>query len=378
MTSVYSWVGHRGRELLLHAHRLIRPDALGRRVVVFPGEATTGSASDLRATTVARELGRRGWRATVVPSQLELEQRLRILRAERPDVILLHQSRHPLNRPRYYPNFPCVYDADDADILDPKCRADVIECCTDSVAVIAGSRFLANEFRPHNPRVSVVWTGTYLQPSPRMAASQLRLPSVAWATSDPVGYSHEAEFVREVILRLAQKTQFTFFLYGVRPNLRDAVEQYLVPIRRVGVPVQIIPPLPYKQFVQSLESVAVGLQPVSIENPFSRGKSFGKLLAYLIADVAIVASNNVDHPLFFQDGVNGVLAPNDMDRWVEATALLLQDPTRRSHIVANARAGLQARLTTAVAAELVGKVLLDAIKAGDRPAPNPFAASSHV
>lgn len=64
---------------------------------------------------------------------------------------------------------------------------------------------------------------------------------------------------------------------------------------------------------------------MSIENPFSRGKSFGKLLAYLIADVAIVASNNVDHPLFFQDGVNGVLAPNDVDRWVEGTALLLQD-----------------------------------------------------
>jgi hypothetical protein len=179
-------------------------------------------------------------------------------------------------------------------------------------------------------------------------------------------------------LRLAKKTQFSFFLYGVRPNLRDAVEQYLIPIRRVGVPVKILPPLTYKQFVRSLESVAVGLQPVSIENPFSRGKSFGKLLAYLIADVAIVASNNVDHPLFFRDGVNGVLAPNDVDRWVEGAALLLQDPAQRSHIVANARAGLQARLTTAVAAGLVDKVLLDAIQAGDRSAPYPLAAPSHV
>src|SRR5258708_7644313 len=110
MTSVYSWVGHRGRELLLHAHRLIQPDALGRRVVVFPGEATAGCACDFCGTTIRGASRRRGWRATVVPSQLELEQRLRILRAERPDVILLHQSRHPLNRPRYYPNFPCVYD----------------------------------------------------------------------------------------------------------------------------------------------------------------------------------------------------------------------------------------------------------------------------
>src|SRR5579863_10348636 len=136
MTSVYSWVGHRGREFLLHAHRLVQPAAPGRRVVVFPGDALTGSASDLRATAIARELRRRDWRATVVPPQLELEQRLRIVRAERPDVILLHQSRHPLNRPRYYPNIPCVFDADDADILDPRCRQDVIECCTGSVAVI--------------------------------------------------------------------------------------------------------------------------------------------------------------------------------------------------------------------------------------------------
>jgi hypothetical protein len=87
---------------------------------------------------------------------------------------------------------------------------------------------------------------------------------------------------------------------------------------------------------------------------------FGKLLAY---------------PLFFNDGVNGVLAPNDVDRWVEGTALLLlQDPPQRSRMVANARAGLQARLAAAVAAKLVGKVLLDAIQGGDRSALKP----SHV
>ena len=117
---------------------------------------------------------------------------------------------------------------------------------------------------------------------------------------------------------------------------------------------------------------------MSNENTISRGKSFGKLLAYYIADVAIVASNNLHHPIFFRDGVIGVLAPNDVDRWVEGSGLLLLDPAQRSHIVANARAGLQARLTTAVAAGLVGKVLLDAIQAGDRSALHPLAAPSHV
>jgi hypothetical protein len=365
MTSIYSWVGHRGRELLLHAHRLMQPKAPGRRALIFPGEAATGSGSDLRATAIARELRRRGWRATNVPSQLELGQRLRIIRAERPDVILLQQSRHPLNRPRYYAGTPCVFDADDADILDPTCRDDVIECCTESAAVVAGSRFLADEFRRYNPRVKVVWTGTYLQPSPQMVPNRFRLPSVAWATSNAIGYSHEAEFVREVIVRLAKRTQFSYLQYGVGADQRDAVEKFLAPIRRAGVPVKVFQPIAYKQFVTSLESVAVGLQPVSVENPFSRGKSFGKLLAYLTADVAIVASHAVDHPLFFRDCVNGVLAPNDVDRWVEGAALLLQDPSQRARMVANARADFQARLTTAFAAGLVGEVLLNVIRGGD-------------
>ena len=369
MTSVYSWVGHRGREFLAvcappRSACCARPPpcSLPRRRV--DGKCLRSSGDGSRERAPACRLARNGCtfaartRTTVTYRPCRAAGRYSSL----------HQSRHPLNRPRYYPNIPCVFDADDADILDPRCRQDVIECCTDSVAVIAGSRFLANEFRLYNHQVKIVWTGTYLKPSARMVPSQLRLPSVAWATTDPVGMLHEAELVREVIVRLAQKVQFTFLLYGVRPDWQDAVEAYLAPIRRVGVPVQTIPPLPYKQFVRSLESVAVGLQPVCVESQFSRGRSFGKLLAYMIADVAIVASDAVDNPLFFRDGVNGVLAPNDVDRWVEGTTLLLQNPTQRSRMIANARSSLQARLTTEVSAQLVGKVLLDAIEDGAKSA----------
>jgi hypothetical protein len=367
MSSIQSWVGHRCRELLVHAQRLTKPIVPGRSVVVFPGESATGSASDLRATAIARELGRLGWRATAVPAQLELEQRLRIIRAEQPDVIFLQQSRHPLNRPRYYPGIPCVFDADDADILDQNCRDAVIECCVDSVAVVAGSRFLANEFRPYNNRISIVWTGTYLGHSHRVVPTESRMPSVAWATSDPLGYSHEAELVREVIIQLAQRTRFRYYQYGVRSNQRDEIERFLAPIRRSGVPVSVIERAAYNRFVRSLEPVAVGLQPVCTESPFSRGKSFGKLLAYLAADVAIVASHAVDHPLFFRDRINGLLVPNEVDRWVDSVALLLQEPSLRARIVARARSDFLARLTTAAAAELVGDVLKGAIRCVDRP-----------
>ena len=56
MASLYSWVGHRSRELLVHAHRVIQPTNPGRSVVIFPGEWATGSGSDLRATALAREV----------------------------------------------------------------------------------------------------------------------------------------------------------------------------------------------------------------------------------------------------------------------------------------------------------------------------------
>lgn len=54
----------------------------------------------------------------------------------------------------------------------------------------------------------------------------------------------------------------------------------------------------YRKFNSSLGRSAVGLQPVCLSNPFSRGKPSGKVLAYLASDVAIVASNAVDHPQF--------------------------------------------------------------------------------
>jgi hypothetical protein len=361
VVSVKSWAGHRYRELLVHCRRLIQPANPGRRVVIFPGEAGTGGGSDLRAAALASELRRLGWRTTTVPSQLELKQRLRVIRVERPDVILMHQSRHPLNRPRLYGKTPCVFDADDADILDPNCRDAVIECCADSAAVIAGSRFLADEFRRYNSQVSIVWTGTYLGASGRIAPNESRVPSVAWATSNAFGYSHEAEFVREVIVRLSRKVRFTYIQYGVDPDRRSAVEEFLEPIRCCGVPVQVFGPMAYTQFTKSLESVAVGLQPVCWENPFSRGKSFGKILAYLAADVAVVASDAVDHPLFFQDGLNGVLETNEVDRWVDRILLLLQRPSVRAGMVAQARADFLTRLTTASAAKYVDAALIRAI-----------------
>ena len=291
----------------------------------------------------------------MIPPQLELHQRQRILRWEKPDLILLQQSRHPLNRPRLYPQTPCVLDADDADILDPRCVDVVEECCRDSVAVIAGSRFLAEQFRRFNRDVTVVWTGTYIGLDREPPPNAPREPIVAWATSDATGYPVEGAFVREVLLRLATRAKLAFRLYGVPDEA--AVRDYLAPIRSAGIPVQTLARMPYEAFVESLESVAVGLHPVCLTNPFSRGKSFGKILAYLAARTAIVTSDAIDHPLFFRDGENGVLLGDDPERWAEHCAALLVEPARRAAIADAGRSDFLRRLTTERSAQLVSQVL---------------------
>jgi glycosyltransferase involved in cell wall biosynthesis len=325
-------------------------------VVIFPNEMYTGSSGDLRACAVGRELRRLGWRTLIVPPWLNAAARGRIIERERPAVILLHQSRHRLNRPALYPGIPCVFDADDADILND--ANPVEECCRDSAAVIAGNHYLADLFQRHNPDVTVVWTGTYLGHA-RPTPNGRREPVVTWAQAEPFDYPMEAELVREVLVKLAAHLRFRFHLYGARDP--GGVEKFLKPVSAAGVEVKTFPPLSYRPFVRSLEQAAIGLQPVLMENPFSRGKSFGKVLAYLAADVAVVASDAVDHALFFRHGENGMLA-RDVKDWVECCRFLLANRAKRSATVEAARRDLRERLTTRRAAELASGVLARAIK----------------
>src|SRR5262249_9596101 len=157
---------HRVREAVTHVRRWAqRP---GRpRVVVLPCGTRALGSSNLRAWAVGAELLNQGWRVTVIPAQCELSQRLRIIRWEKPDVILLQKGRHPANWPRYYPGIPIVFDLDDADFLDPKEVGQLEACSSQSQGVIAGSRYVADWCRRLNPNVTVIWTGS---PAPRKRA----------------------------------------------------------------------------------------------------------------------------------------------------------------------------------------------------------------
>jgi hypothetical protein len=268
---------------------------------------------------------------------------------------MLQQSRHPLNRPELYPGVPCVFDADDADFLNnPEL---VAECCRGSRATIAGSRFVANYFRKFSSDVSVVWTGTYLRPSLFQRRNSVRRSVIAWGHSDPFGYVAEADFVREVAVGLAKRRKFEFHLYGISEPGR--ANKYLGPFYEAGIEVRTFPKMRYGTFARSLEQAAVGLHPIAENHPFSKGKSFGKLLVYMVSNVAIVTDLAADHPLFFRDGRNGLM-PVGVAGWINACDELLGRQRFREDLANSAAEGFRERLSTSQAAELVHRILLRA------------------
>jgi len=340
-----------------HLQRMMLPPG-APGVVIFPSGQPPDPASNLRAWLLAPELRKLGWRAVVVPAHLDLPARRRILKAEEPDVILMQQTRHPLNDPHLYAPIPCVLDADDADYLDPRHQKRIISIATGAAAVTAGSRFISECFSRHNPKTEILWTCT---PNASRASSlppEKRPPILAWAHSAPLMYTHEMALVKEVALGVAERMKFSFWLFGTKPGEAD---DYFAPMVAKGIDCVAIPLMNYDAYLAKVAEAAVGMQPVCTTNEFSWGKSFGKILAYLAGGVAVVASDAVDHPLFFRHGENGMLV-NTPAEWIDAVSLLLSEPGRRAQMARIAFADFESQLTLPVFASRMDSVLRNAAR----------------
>lgn len=311
-------------------------------------------SSNLRAFAIGEQLAARGWQVTMLPETLTIAQRQRILRRVRPDVLLIQKARIPPNRPALYPGIPVVFDLDDADWLNPVQASALEQCCRDACAVIAGSRLVADWCRQFSADVTVVWTGADV-PADRGPAQTTRAPIVAWASSEPMAYPVEANFIARLIAALAATGQdFSIRIYGIRDDAADGA--YLDRLRESGVPVEGIGPLPYAAFLKSLQDVAVGLNPLIALDGFSQGKSFGKVLGYLSAGVPTISHPCVDHPDLFTDGVDGYLR-DALDAWTEAARELIDQPTRREAMAQAAFETLRTHLSIGVVTDQVEAVL---------------------
>jgi len=264
-----------------------------------------------------------------------------------PDVILMQMERHPLNRPRFYRPVPVVFDIDDADFLWEHARPLVQECCQDSAAVVAGSRFVAEWAAQWNPRVEIVWTGAPHRPRPRTPSQLHRRLVVAWGHSRPHDYPQEEAFLEAVLLQVAKRISFEYWIFGVRDEF--AKELRTERLVGAGIKVRSFPPMPFAEFSRRLEEVAVGMQVLAEDNPFSRGKSFGKILNYLEAGAVVLATSGADHAGFFRSRQNGVLAKSQ-EEWSEALVWLLENPSVRARLAKQAYTDFLDRLTSRAAA----------------------------
>jgi glycosyltransferase involved in cell wall biosynthesis len=320
----------------------------------LPSHEPAVGSSNLRAFALGKELSKRGWRVAICPKHLGFAPRMRIFHLFKPDLILIQKARHPLNRPELFPDTPCVFDLDDADFLGEQQKEPVTVCVKGCHSVIAGSRYIADWCRHYNDNVHIVWTGTPFSAEPYPPQKE-RPAIIAWASSVPAHQVKEAEFLLKIMAEVKRRgADFTLRLYA-----DDGSEQYKALVerfRQIGCTVETLPSLPYAGFLNALNDVAVGLNPVVDLEGFSAGKSFGKVLGYLERGVPSINHSNVDHPLFFDHMHNGILA-DDVESWVSHIIALLNDPVLRENIAQAGRVSMQQRLSVTAFTDSVEAIL---------------------
>lgn len=312
--------------------RALRPGR-GGRIVFMPAYGCEGAAR-LRIYNVAATLRAWGWDVHLLPWNLTLVQRHRCLMALRPDLVVMQGTRNPNNRPALYPGQKIILDLDDGDFHLPHLAASVRQAMPQVVCVIAGSRYIANWCLDAGaPAAHVVWTGAPVSERP-WPSQHVRPPVVAWAQTRPMDYRHEAALVRRVMRRVAREVPgVTLRLYDRCP---DDDPNFAKSFEGPGLTVEWKKRALYRDYLNSFEDTALGLAPLEFEDPFCRGKSFGKTLAYLDRGVPVIASD-AGEPTNFFSAATGRLCVTE-DAWVEDIIWLLRDARARQQI---AEAGFQ-------------------------------------
>ncbi len=344
-------LGRIGREAALYP-TLLRG---GRRpgLAVLPSEGRAG-ASLLRGFNMADALQGRGWRTMVVPHHLSRAQRHRVLGLFRPDLLLVQQARHPLNRVEHLQDWPTVLDIDDADFMDPALEPALSAILARAEGAVCGSRFIRDWAQRHGARARVIWTGTPVSPGPWPLHADRR-PLVTWAQLGPEAYRAELGIVAHVMVEVARRRGPVDLRLYSWSGPRDAPE--LEQMQAAGVRIEILPRLSYDDYLASLREAAVGLSAIARAEGFAQGKSFGKILGYLDAKVPVICSDAADHALFFRPG-SGVVS-DDPAVWADTVCALLDDPARRQSMADAAHADFRSRLSVDAAADRLHAFLTD-------------------
>jgi glycosyltransferase involved in cell wall biosynthesis len=347
------------RELSLYA--TMRRNEGKPKLVLFPSYPACGGggSSDLRAWGVARGLERLGWQCIVVPAQLEQRQRVRVISIAKPDMALLQQGRHKLNRPQLLGSLPYVFDIDDADYLVNGQAGMYGELCSKAVAVIAGSQKIATWCSQHSRKVEVVWTGAPFPGSFPERSPGKRRPILAWTHHFlPEADSDQRYILARLIRRVKEQVDFELWLFGIQRE--EGLESTLRLCDELRIPLRTWPFLRYSRLCGLLENVAVGIDIIPKDHEVYQSKNFGKVLAFMRSGVPVVVGNEAEYPQVIKTGFNGFLA-NSYEDYADSIVELLRKPDLREYIARNAWESLRRDLSLDAVAAKVDALLRSAM-----------------
>jgi glycosyltransferase involved in cell wall biosynthesis len=278
---------------------------------------------------VARLEGR-GWQCSVDTLPLRsyywrMVQRRVAIRAA--DVILLHKLRLAPWETRWLcTRGPAtVFDVDDATWLSqpaageapaaPASRAQAFaQLCRSSTLTMAGSRHLAERAAAAGARVELVPTAVDVAACPAADLDRRGGATAVWIGLP--GNLQYLDVLRPALAEVARR----------HPGFRLRIVSSVFPDWN-DVPLECVPWQPGIETTEALTGADIGLMPLA-DDAFTRGKCAFKLLQYMAASLACIASPvgaNVD---VVTPGVNGLLAASPAD-WVAAfDRLLSQRPLR--------------------------------------------------
>jgi glycosyltransferase involved in cell wall biosynthesis len=326
----------------------------------------------IRLVQLAPELAARGWPCRIAPYPADAEARRRFAAELGPDdVVLVHRARPSRAAARWWraQPVPIVFDFDDAIMfgrrggvlgaLARRRRAAGFRRMLDSCdAVACGNTFLAAQCAGFPGPVCVVPSavvGDVPQADPRRPGP-LR---VGW-----VGRSTNLRYLRAIAPALARAARQRALVLVIVSDQG---------IELPGVPIELHP-WRIEDEARQVAGFDVGLMPLDLEGPWSRGKCAYKLLQYMAAGVPAIGSDVGMNAELIQHDRNGLLA-RDASDWERLLVELADDPDRRARLGAAGRQTVLSGYTVeAVAARLA--TLLDGLRRAGAPSRSGSVAST--
>jgi glycosyltransferase involved in cell wall biosynthesis len=217
--------------------------------------------------------------------------------------------------------------------------------CRISNHVVAGNSYLAGYARRYNDSVTVIPTSVDIDRY-RPAQPRSEGPVIIGWTGSSTSQAH-LEMFAPVLAALASRPDIEIrVLSDKKPSLPG-----------IGFTWR---PWSAKSEVKEMAAFHIGIMPMP-DNEWSRGKCSLKALLYMAMGIPAVCSPVGANREIITHRENGLL-PRSLDEWVASIYELADDPALRSRIGASARRTVEQRFSAAHSADLLARVIRDAVQ----------------